>query len=609
MKEKIRVMRHCLCLGFILGSVLLLKPAFLVPRVIAAGPPTFTVNSPTDVVDADPGDGKCETASGNGVCTLRAAIMGANHVSGATIYFGLPGVVTYTFTIPPSDTDDETTGDLGISNTMTIAGNGAAKTIIDGNATDRVLQVSKCIDNQYNQQAQTCAIGGTVVIISGVTIQNGKKDYTGTDPNAFAGGILQNGTLTLDHCVISNNSANASTGAAYGGGIYSGGTLTLNSCSIRGNKATVQSGSGIASGGGIVGGVTMMNSTVSGNMARDSGGGLSGGGTIINSTFSGNTAGNGGGLNGNAIVINSTFSGNDANANGSGIYHSGGTMGLYNVTIASNTANADATGFGFGGGIENASGTVSFQNTIISNNINVTLLSGHPLANPEDCSGTLTSNGYNIVSDTTDCTINGSFIQGDPSVGALQDNGGPTQTRSLLNGSAAINAGNPGGCTDNLGAILTIDQRGYTRLASGRCDIGAFESGGSLSHSLGNISTRAFVSTGNNVLIGGLIVSGGGPKKVILRALGPTLGQPPFNLPNSLQDPLLDLRDANGNAVATNDNWKDMQQIEIQASGYAPPNLSESAIVRPLAPGNYTAILSGRNSTTGNALVEAYRLN
>jgi hypothetical protein len=96
---------------------------------------------------------------------------------------------------------------------------------------------------------------------------------------------------------------------------------------------------------------------------------------------------------------------------------------------------------------------------------------------------------------------------------------------------------------------------------------------------------------------------------VIVRGLGPTLGQPPFNLPNALQDPVLDLPDANGTAIMTNDNWKDAQQSEIQATSYAPRNASESAIFITLAPGNYTAILSGKNSTTGNALIEAYRLN
>jgi hypothetical protein len=74
-------------------------------------------------------------------------------------------------------------------------------------------------------------------------------------------------------------------------------------------------------------------------------------------------------------------------------------------------------------------------------------------------------------------------------------------------------------------------------------------------------------------------------------------------------DPSLDLRDANGNSVLTNDNWKDTQEAEIQASGYAPRDALESAIITTLTPGNHTAILSGKNDTTGNALVEVYRLN
>jgi hypothetical protein len=122
---------------------------------------------------------------------------------------------------------------------------------------------------------------------------------------------------------------------------------------------------------------------------------------------------------------------------------------------------------------------------------------------------------------------------------------------------------------------------------------------------LTNISTRGFVDIGQNVMIGGLI-SGNGIVRIIVRALGPTLTQ--FGVPNVLADPVLDIRDAQGNSLATNDNWKDTQQAEIQASGKAPPNDLESAIiiVRPAA--NSTAIVSGKNNTTGNALVEVYIL-
>jgi hypothetical protein len=126
---------------------------------------------------------------------------------------------------------------------------------------------------------------------------------------------------------------------------------------------------------------------------------------------------------------------------------------------------------------------------------------------------------------------------------------------------------------------------------------------------LGNVSTRGYVDTGNKVMIAGLIVKGPANEHVIVRGLGPTLGQAPFNVPNSLADPFLDLRDANANRVMANNNWADTQAAQIQASGYAPPNAVEAAIDVTLVPGNYTAILSGVNNTVGNGLVDVYALN
>ena len=132
---------------------------------------------------------------------------------------------------------------------------------------------------------------------------------------------------------------------------------------------------------------------------------------------------------------------------------------------------------------------------------------------------------------------------------------------------------------------------------------------------LGNISTRAFVQTGNDVMIGGFIVQGSGPKKVIVRAIGPELT--PFGIPNALADPTLELHDWNGALIASNDNWQTTviggiitsdQVSAIQNSAHAPTQLSESAIIATLQPGNYTAIVRGRNNTTGVALVEVYDL-
>jgi len=121
---------------------------------------------------------------------------------------------------------------------------------------------------------------------------------------------------------------------------------------------------------------------------------------------------------------------------------------------------------------------------------------------------------------------------------------------------------------------------------------------------LANISTRGQVQIGDNVLIGGVIVRGQYSARVIVRAIGPSLP-----ISGALGDPKLDLLDSDGNVIASNDNWRTDQQDELNASGLAPLNDLESAIVRDLAPGKYTAIISGANQTTGVALVEVYGLN
>jgi uncharacterized protein YggT (Ycf19 family) len=132
---------------------------------------------------------------------------------------------------------------------------------------------------------------------------------------------------------------------------------------------------------------------------------------------------------------------------------------------------------------------------------------------------------------------------------------------------------------------------------------------------LGNISTRAFVQTGDNVMIGGFIVQGTEPKRVIIRAIGPELTQ--HGVSNVLADPTLELHDGNGALIASNDNWQHTiiggiitsdQVRAIMATGRAPRDRRESAIVADLPAGNYTAIVRGVNNTTGVALVEAYDL-
>jgi len=152
----------------------------------------------------------------------------------------------------------------------------------------------------------------------------------------------------------------------------------------------------------------------------------------------------------------------------------------------------------------------------------------------------------------------------------------------------------PGGSASNTNQIYTVD----TAAAN-----------------LGNISTRASVQTGDNVMIGGFIVEGIGTKRVIIRAIGPDLGQ--FGVPDPLQDPTLELHDGTGNLIASNDNWQTTiiggiithdQVQDIMNSGLAPGDPRESAIIGDLPAGNYTAIVRGVSGTTGVALVEVYDL-
>lgn len=161
-------------------------------------------------------------------------------------------------------------------------------------------------------------------------------------------------------------------------------------------------------------------------------------------------------------------------------------------------------------------------------------------------------------------------------------------------------------------AILTTVTPGnhtaIVRGAGGETGIGLVEvydlEAGSTSR-LANISTRGFVETDPNVLIGGLIVDGQIPRKTVVRAIGPSLA-----LPDKLADPFLELHDSNGVVLSSNDNWGNSPDVgEITAANLAPTHQSESAIFRTLSPGNYTAIVRGKNAGTGVAVVEAYALD
>jgi acetyl esterase/lipase len=210
--------------------------------------------------------------------------------------------------------------------------------------------------------------------------------------------------------------------------------------------------------------------------------------------------------------------------------------------------------------------------------------------------------GFN---DNWQTTVIGGFISIDQVTDILNSGFAPTDLRE-----PAIIADLPPG---NYTAIV----RGIDN-ATGVALVEAYDLSPGTTSVLSNVSTRGFVQTSDDVMIGGFMVHGTGTKKVIIRAIGPELGAPPYNLSGALADPTLELHDATGALIGSNDNWQTTiiggiitsnQVSDIQNSGFAPTNQSESAIIADLAPGNYTAIVSGVNNTTGLALVEVDDLN
>jgi hypothetical protein len=163
--------------------------------------------------------------------------------------------------------------------------------------------------------------------------------------------------------------------------------------------------------------------------------------------------------------------------------------------------------------------------------------------------------------------------------------------------------------------VRTLDPGAYTAILRGKGDatgigvVEAYDLTPGTNSKAGNISTRGFVDSGDNVMIGGLIIGagGGGNGKVVVRAIGPTLGN--FGINGALQDPTLELHDGNGMLLVFNNNWQDdASAAEVQANNLAPNDPRESAVLRSLPPGAYTAIVRGAGNTTGVGLVEAYNV-
>jgi hypothetical protein len=164
-------------------------------------------------------------------------------------------------------------------------------------------------------------------------------------------------------------------------------------------------------------------------------------------------------------------------------------------------------------------------------------------------------------------------------------------------------------------ATLPANGTGYTAIVrgvGGTSGIGlveVFDLNRDIDSQLANISTRGFILTGDNVMIGGTILLGTSPRRLIVRAIGPSLNVNGVPVPGRLSDSTLDLVNQNGAVIASNDNWRSTQEAEIIATTVPPPNDLEAAIVATLAPASYTAIVRGKDGATGIGLVEVFALS
>jgi hypothetical protein len=443
-----------------------------------------------------------------------------------------------TFALPTPSSIGLTSGNLMVDKDLTITGPGAANLTIERDSASSdlfdILEIT----------------AGHIVSVAGVTVAHGDGE---------TGAIYNLGTLTLENCAISENTA--SDLGACAGAICNTGDLTILNSTIA-NNVTAFAPAGISS---FKGALTLTNCTLSGNLVGGFG-----------STPS--------------VVLNPPQS------PGGGLFLSGGSAVITDSTIADNIA-------GFGGdGIFVGNATVEIKNTIIAGN------------GTQDVSGKVGSLGYNLIGNGDGATITAAAGDQigtatapiDPLLGPLQDNGGPTETRALLPGSPAIDKGGAADdiATDQRGRFRPVDAIAIPPAQDGdNSDIGAFEK--QAAQSL-NISTRLQVLSGENILDAGFIITGTDSKRVLVRGIGPSLAE--AMVPNFLADPVLELHDSTS-LLLTNDNWKESQEAEIEATNLAPKDDAESALIATLQPGTYTAVLSGKSGGTGIGLVEVYDLD
>lgn len=407
---------------------------------------SFVVNSITDAVDADPGDGRCSTELKK--CTLRAAVQETNALPGKQrIYVPAGG---YSFTLPDgtlANEDDAATGDLDIRDDVEIYGQGTGMVIVDAKELDRVFDV---LNNGET---------GASLYLARLTVRGGSA-------GAFSGGgggiRNSDGTLTLHHVLVSNNDS----GKGRGAGVYNSGILKMYASTIQNGRA--YKGGGLNNEGEHAT-AAIERSTIMYNYAYNNGAG------ILN---------NGGDIE----LINSTIAYNEAWKNGGGIANElqgnfANRIRIRFSTITQNVADAEAANGGGAGGIFNISGaTVEVEDSIIAGNTDKEPggVNPHP-----DCFGVFQTGGYNLIGIAKFCSGLTNGVEGDkvgtlaapidPRLEALNFVEGPTAFAMLKSDSPAIDADDTNRCFNQL--QLPLEQRGHKRSSDGGCDTGAVEFG------------------------------------------------------------------------------------------------------------------------------------
>ncbi|MDX6633187.1 MAG: large repetitive protein [Solirubrobacterales bacterium] len=437
-------------------STLRSAPAVLVAAAAlafapAAGAKTF---APTTHGDHAP-DGHCNAHD----CTLREAVIAANGRAGSDVIV-LQGGDVYNLSRPVV-ADDATDGDLDISSldgtALTVRSSNRTLATVDANGIDRVFDIT--------QPATTFRF---------LKLRGGHAGVGGTDDGGGAINLGLDSHLRVLDSLLTNNRANDDGGAV---NVDNNARLSLFRSAVVGNRALSGNGGG---GGGILvdeAVARISKSTIAGNFSGGPGGGIvndSSNTRVVKSTIAANRAsGHGGGIdNTNGAVLrmtNDTVANNRTLLGGGGIADEGGPIDLEWVTVARNIADSDNDGTGQGGGLyEAALPGFTLKSSLIARNS----ARGNP---GPDCSnldpGGFVSKGHNLVGDTSGCTGfggNGDRLNLSAArigIGGLADNGGPTETIALLQGSQAIDNGANGGAPSR-------DQRGVRRQDP---DIGAFE--------------------------------------------------------------------------------------------------------------------------------------